>query len=409
MNPRLEKWLPLWLSVFAVLVWIGPLQWMAAYASQISDVPVYQAVYDHMSAGEMPYRDFPLEYPPGAAVLFWITGVLPGAFSFTFATLMLFALIATVIAVTLTAKALGMSLGRQMAAGAVVALSPLLLGNLLTTRFDLLLAALIAWMMWAVVTDRMTMAWVILAVAILVKLVPLAFIPVLLIVHWRRHGWPSVARAVGWCAAIVAVVVVPLIITAPHGLWGSISYHLDRPLQLESTGAAYLMSLRTLAGVPLAVESSFGSQGLAGDGPQFVALISTVVLVVLVATIAYTLWRLLLTSPAMADSSLFVAAIATTCIALLVAGKVLSPQFLVWIIPGAVLVAGRMGRWAVGISVAALLVTQAYFPDDYWQLVALQTPQMGILILRDGLLIVLMALCWPRRAVATAAEKLSSA
>jgi uncharacterized membrane protein len=284
-----------------------------------------------------------------------------------------------------------------------------LLGNLVTTRFDLLLAALIAWMMWAVVTDRMTTAWVILAVAILVKLVPLAFIPVLLIVHWRRHGWPSVARAVGWCAAIVAVVVVPLIITAPHGLWGSISYHLDRPLQLESTGAAYLMSLRTLAGVPLAVESSFGSQGLAGDGPQFVALISTVVLVVLVATIAYTLWRLLLTSPAMADSSLFVAAIATTCIALLVAGKVLSPQFLVWIIPGAVLVAGRMGRWAVVISVAALLVTQAYFPDDYWQLVALQTPQMGILILRDGLLIVLMALCWPRRAVATAAEKLSSA
>lgn len=403
MSPSVERWLPAWLSALAVVAWLGPLQWIASLASQISDVPVYQRAYEKMAAGEIPYRDFALEYPPGAAALFWFNGILPGPYDANFALLMLAALVATVVAVTLTARALGFSPWRQAMAGGVVALSPVLLGHLLTSRFDLVLAALIAWMLWAAVTDRWTLAWVFLAVAILVKLVPLAFIPVLLIVHWRRHGWPSVGRGVAWCAGIVAVVVIPLVITAPQGMWATISYHLDRPLQLEATGSAYLMSLRIMAGAPLAVESSFGSQGLSGEGPQYVAAISTIILVALIALIAWQVWRLVQRNPSSADAVILVSGIAATCLALLVAGKVLSPQFLVWILPGAVLIAGRYGRAALAVAVAALLMTQAYFPHLYWYIVALQTPEMLILIVRDILLIVLMALCWPRQTVADAA------
>jgi hypothetical protein len=403
MSPSVERWLPAWLSALAVVAWLGPLQWIAGLASQISDVPVYQRAYEQMANGALPYRDFSLEYPPGAAALFWLSGVLPGPYDATFATLMLIALVATVVAVTLTARALGFSPWRQAIAGGVVALSPLLLGHLLTTRFDLVLAALIAWMLWAAVTDRWTLAWVLLAVAILVKLVPLAFIPVLIIVHWRRHGWPSVARGAAWCAGIVAVVVVPLIITAPHGMWGTISYHLDRPLQLEATGSAYLMSLRIMAGATLAVESSFGSQGLAGDNPQYVATISTIVLVALIALIAWQVWRMVQRNTAATDAAILVSGIAATCLALLVAGKVLSPQFLVWILPGAVLITGKYGKAAIAVAVAALLMTQAYFPVLYWYIVALQTPEMLLLITRDILLIVLLALCWPRQTVADGA------
>lgn len=402
MSPSVERWLPAWLSALAVAAWLGPLQWIAGLSSQISDVPVYQRAYDKMAAGELPYRDFALEYPPGAAALFWFNGIIPGPYDTNFATLMLLALVATVVAVTLTARALGFSPWRQAIAGGVVALSPVLLGHLLTSRFDLVLAALIAWILWAAVTDRWTLAWVFLALAILVKLVPLAFIPVLLIVHWRRHGWPSVGRGVAWCAGIVAVVVIPLVITAPHGMWATISYHLDRPLQLEATGSAYLMSLRILAGAPLAVESSFGSQGLSGEGPQYVAAISTIILVALIALIAWQVWRLVQRNAASADGAILVAGIAATCLALLVAGKVLSPQFLVWILPGAVLIAGRYGKAALAVAVAALLMTQAYFPVLYWYIVALQTPEMLILIVRDILLIVLLALCWPRQTVADA-------
>ncbi len=400
MSPQVERWLPAWLSALAVVVWLGPLQWTASLATQISDVPVYERVSRLVGEGQLPYRDFSLEYPPGAAILFWFNGLIPGPYATNFSLLMLLCLVAAVVAVTLSARALGMGPWRQAVAGGVMALTPLLLGDLVTSRFDLALAALIAWMIWAVATDRFTWAWVFLGVAILVKLVPLAFIPVLVIVHWRRHGWGAVGRGVAWCAGIVAVVAVPLLITAPHGMWGTISYHLDRPLQLESVGAAYMMSLRIMGGITMSVESSFGSQGLSGENPTYVATISTIALVALIALIAWQVWRLVQRNDEQADAAILVAGIAATCLALLVAGKVLSPQFLVWIVPGAVLILGRYGKAAIWVTVAALLVTQAYFPQLYWHIVALEAPEMGILIVRDILLIVLLALCWPRQGVA---------
>lgn len=405
MSPRIERWLPFILAGVAILVWVGPLQWIAGSVSQISDIATYEGAYRHMAAGEFPYRDFSLEYPPLAALLFYVVGVLPGSYSFAFGALMLLALVATVVAVTLTARALGMSPLRQVAAGGVVALSPLLLGDLLATRFDLVLAALIAWMLWAVVTDRMGLAWVILGAAVVVKLVPLAFIPVLIILHARRHGAASTLRAAAAGAAVVLLVAVPILIAAPSGLWGTLSYHLDRPLQLESTGAAYLMGLRLLAGIPLAVETSFGSQGLGGGGPDALALISSIVLVVLVAIIALRVARVLAASPPAADSAVFIAGIAATTASLLVAGKVLSPQFLVWLLPSVLLITGRFGWASVVVSAVALLATQAYFPGQYWDLVALQGPQMGLLILRDALLIALLALVWPRRPAAAARRR----
>jgi hypothetical protein len=392
----LERWLPWIMGIAAVLVWVGPMQWVNASVAQISDIPVYEEAYRQMSGGALPYRDFALEYPPLAAALFWFAGVLPGAYGASFSFLMMIALVLTVVPVTLTARALGLSTARQAAAGVITAFIPVLLGGLVSTRFDLVLAALIAWILWAVVTDRMTAAWLLLGAAVLVKLVPLAFIPVLVLVHARRHGGRDVLRGGLSGLALVAIVIVPLAATAPSGLWDSVAYHLDRPLQLESTGSAYLMGMRLLAGIPLAVDTSFGSQGLQGEAPDLMALLSSILLVVLVLAIALTVQRLLVTQPASADSAIFVAGIAATAVALLVAGKVLSPQFLAWIIPAAVLVGGRYGWGATITSALALLLTQAYFPRAYWDLVALQQPEMGLLVLRDAVLIALLALAWPR-------------
>lgn len=393
---KVERLLPWIMGIAAVIVWVGPMQWINGAVAQISDIPVYEEAYRQMAGGAFPYRDFGLEYPPLAAAVFWFAGLLPASYGTAFSFLMMIAMVLTVVAVTLTARALGLSLARQVAAGGITAFLPVLLGGLVGTRFDLVLAALVAWMLWAVVSDRMTTAWVLLAVAVLVKLVPLAFIPVLLIVHMRRHGGSDALRSALAGLGVLLVVTLPLALLAPSGLWDSVSYHLDRPLQLESTGAAYLMSMRLLAGIPLAVDTSFGSQGLAGEAPDLMALISTVLLVVLVLAIALTVLKLVNTQPPAADSAIFVAGIAATSVALLVAGKVLSPQFLVWIVPAAVLVRGRFGWAAAIVTAASLLLTQAYFPRAYWELVALQDPEMGLLVLRNAVLVVLLALVWPR-------------
>ena len=44
---------------------------------QIIDTPVYQEYGEAMAAGQVPYRDFGLEYPPGALPVFWLPTLGP--------------------------------------------------------------------------------------------------------------------------------------------------------------------------------------------------------------------------------------------------------------------------------------------------------------------------------------------
>jgi hypothetical protein len=352
-----------------------------------------------MLDGMVPYRDFDLEYPPLAAGLFALAGLVGGDYADVFAIMMAACLCATVLGVMATARQLGFDRRREVVAGGLVALSPLLLGNLVETRFDLALAALLTWTVWAAVAGRWRLAWGLLAAAVLLKLVPLALVPAMILLHRHRAGTRAALRGLAGSLAVVAAVAAPFIAMSPEGSWRLVSYHLERPLQIESTGSAYLLGLHALADIPIRVVASFGSQGLSGDGPRVISIVITSVLAATVAAIAVTLGVLLRRARAGADARLFVAAVTATTAALLAGGKVLSPQFLVWLLPTAFLVAGPRGRWALGAAVASMLLTLAYFPHDYWDLVALETWPIALVVVRDMALIALVVLAWPRPAV----------
>jgi hypothetical protein len=79
------------------------------------------------------------------------------------------------------------------------------------------------------------------------------------------------------------------------------------------------------------------------------------------------------------------AAVLTTFVAL---GKVLSPQFLIWLVP--VVVLAR--RWSANAMLAAALVlTQLWFPFRYWDLVRDLDLRVAWLVLaRDLVLVALL-------------------
>ncbi len=66
-------------------------------------------------------------------------------------------------------------------------------------------------------------------------------------------------------------------------------------------------------------------------------------------------------------------------------GKVLSPQFLIWLIPLVPLVAGRRGVVASGLLAVAAVLTQIWFPFRYWDLVRDFDPAASWLVLLRGL------------------------
>jgi hypothetical protein len=136
-------------------------------------------------------------------------------------------------------------------------------------------------------------------------------------------------------------------------VWSSISGQLSRPLQIESLGAAIF----TTFGHPRVV-TTHGSQNLAGHG-GLAAAFALLQVAVLVA-----LWVGFARGPATRERLLrFVAASVCTFIAF---GKVLSPQFLLWALPLVPLVAGRRGLAAVSLLTTALVLTQVWFPERYW-------------------------------------------
>ena len=78
-------------------------------------------------------------------------------------------------------------------------------------------------------------------------------------------------------------------------------------------------------------------------------------------------------------------------------GKVLSPQFLIWLVPFVPLVRGRRGVSASALLLAALGLTQTWFPGSYWTL-ALDhsSPYSWFLRARDLVLVALaVLLAWP--------------
>jgi hypothetical protein len=152
---------------------------------------------------------------------------------------------------------------------------------------------------------------------------------------------------------VVAAVFASFAAVAPHGLWESLRGQASRPLQIESLAA----SLLTTFGHPRVV-TSHGSQNVAGHG-TLAAATSLVQLAALVA-VWLAAWR--------DERPLLRHAAAGVC-AFAAFGKVLSPQFLIWLVPLVPLVRGRRGYVATAVLTLALVLTQVWFPAHYWDYV----------------------------------------
>jgi hypothetical protein len=274
--------------------------------------------------------------------------------------------------------------GRVWGALVFAALAPLAVGSVILSRFDLWPAALVVVSLAALVSGRWRLGSAVLGVAVAVKLYPVVLVPLAVAGAWRRGGRREGLVALGLAAGAAAVVFLPFVVLAPDGVWDSVSGQLRRPLQLESLGSAVLLAAHHAFGVGVTVASSHGSQNLAGNGPDALATGLTVLQVAALVWIwgAYARGRLGLVQAWAAALAAFVAF-----------GKVLSPQFVIWLIAVIPLVPGRRGLKAMALLAAALVLTQVWFPFRYWDLANhLDTTVSWLVLARDVVLVALAVL-----------------
>ncbi len=351
----------------------------------VSDVPLYRAYADVFLDGVLPYREIGFEYPPLAAPLIAVPGLVsldPETYRYVFAVLT-FALAAGVLLATGRLAALGG--GREWVALIVVALAPVAAGAMVRTHFDLAPVLCLVAGIAAVAGGRARAGFLLFGLGGAVKLFPLAAAPVAAAWLLGRGRRGEAVAGLAIAAVVAGLAVAGAVAISADGAREAVEYHVERPVQIESLPASVLNGIEALGGEapdPVHSHRSDGLEHAAADAISvgFIALLC-------LAVVALTL-----TARRLDDvRGLAIAGLASAA-ALASLGKVLSPQFMLWLIPlAAVALAWRM--YALGIvTTAAVTATLVWFPDRYFDLVARDDVPLVAVAVRNGLLLLMLVL-----------------
>ena len=380
---------------WALTLWIAP--WSN---ERVNDLFVYRTFAAPVLDGGLPYRDVAFEYPPLAApaiALPGLAGTAAESFRWAFALWTLAAAAAVVLLCGALARRTGGDARRAMLAAAVM---PLLCGALVRTHFDLFPVALVLAALLLLARDRPRAGFAVLGLAVMTKVFPIVVAPVA--IAWlvargrRRDAWQGALA----CAAVMAAIAVAAVAASPDGALDAVRYHLDRPVQIESSPALVVLGLDAAGAGHATSVSSFRSDGLlhpAADPLASLFLTALVALVALLCVMAAAGVRGAGSAPGAPPRSAtgareLVLASLAACAGFALFGKVLSPQFVIWVLPlGALAFAWRMHALAAAVALVAVL-TQIEFPAHYFDVVAREPLAIGLVALRNVALAAVIAL-----------------
>lgn len=305
--------------------------------------------------GLVPYRDFDVEYPPGALPFVLVPAVLGGG---TFSAA---AFVGLMVVVDLAAFVLLAAWSRRTGiwAGAAAWLTlPPALGVLLYGRLDLLPAVALLVALERAHARRWTAGGVWLGLGAAAKLVPGLFLPVVAVAAGRRRWRLLAGAAIGGAMAWLPYAA------DTSQLWHDVvGYHAARGVHLESLWGS-LLNLARLRGAPVTLLYEHGAFGITGTGAGLMVGVSAALVagvVVASGAVATVRWR---GRPWRARVELAVAVTATMAL-LLVTTRVFSPQFVVWLLAAAaaaLTVTPGLWRWLLPALAAVVVLTVLEYP-----------------------------------------------
>ena len=360
--------------------------WVAPWSDErVNDLFVYRTFAAPVLAGGLPYRDVFFEYPPLAAPAIAFPGLAgtgEEAFRLAFSA---WTLALAGVVVLLCGALAAVTGGDRRRALFAAALMPIACGALVRTHFDLAPVAVTLAALWLVCAGRPRAGLALLGAGALVKGFPLVAVPVVLAWLAGRGMRREAVQGGLACVAVVAAGSAAALAVSPDGALDSVRYHLERPVQVESPAAMALLGLDGVGAGEAVSVSSHRSDGLVHPLDDAV---SALVALALVAVLA----RLAGLAALSGDRRGVVLASLTAVTAFAALGKVLSPQFVIWVLPlGALAFAWRLHALAFAVLAAAVL-TQVEFPAHYLDVVAREPLAIGLVALRDLVLLAVLAL-----------------
>lgn len=360
----------------------------------ISDLPVYEIYARNLvPGGKVPYLDWALEYPPLAYLLtsapVWLHDLL--GLQGTESHRLLFGLFLLPFDLALYRGLLRAPSFRG--APFLYLLLTSCLALLLFDRFDLAVGFLLAWpfLGGGLPSDRRLALSFGLGGAL--KLVPLVLAPL------PALGWPGAWKKREWWergARFAVLALAPLAVSCALAAWlgkGKVSFfshHAQRGVQIESLVGSVFMFRQSYFPGEVRIENNFGAQHLGGI-PDIIVAISHGLLPLVLALTYGGLWLGRQRYRLLGASWLVISGFVTF-------GYVLSPQFLLWLVPIGALAAGevppgfRRAAWLAAFG-GAVALTGAHF-RYYWSYVNFSHLSTLLLLGRNALLLLTWAMSW---------------
>jgi hypothetical protein len=342
---------------------------------RFGDVELYQRFARQMLDGQVPYRDFFVEYPPGSLLSFIVPGLISTAhFLVVFKSLMALCGVATLLLAARIAE-------RRTVLLVTMALSPLAIGPLALDEYDLWPTLVTVGALVALVRGRDRLGCGLLGLGAATKIFPAAILPAALVWIYRRSGARACAYAFAAFCGVAGIVYGAFALVAPGGVWYSIEVQARRGLQKESLGSAVLYVLDQLGLYAAHIHQTNARwTQLTGPAGDTLATASTV------AQLGAAILAAVLVARRAPDARTLLCAAAAAVAGFVAFGKVFSPQYLIWLVPLVPLAGGLV---EVALLGAALVLTQLWF-------LGLVTPfdldgGVWLLVLRDLLVVALFA------------------
>jgi len=383
-------------------------------SAHLNDVGLYHEYAVKLLQGKIPYRDFSFEYPPVALIPI----VLPQLFNFTqgltsytvlfFVEIVIFSWLITqglnelqpepsIIQEVLGSKSevrtgiqpLDWGFKQNYFWLKRYTIIVIILAPLLPWRYDLFPALLTFFTLIFVQKKQPIFAGILLALGVGAKLYPLVLLPVLCLYYLVLKQYSALSKFLLSNFGTSFIIGLSFWLLAGSKLLSFVQYHRLRGLQLESLPAGLLLLATNFSWLKVDLIYNYGAVHIGSPLADMIAAIFPyicIILFCLAMVICYlSFHREYLINKTICLGSL-VTFINVAILIFIVANKVLSPQYIIWLIPFIPLLSLRQVYLFLGIACLTMII----FPFTYKELNGIQFFPVLILNIRNIGLITLL-------------------
>ena len=360
------------------------------FRNYAGDPDVFYRYAQLVGRGQLPFLGSAFEYPPLAIIPMALPYLLGGAPTIALYRPLLFfqnvALIAAIGVGVVWLARRGAARETPLRSLVVYVLMAVALEPVITWRVDTAVTALTVVALIMSISGRTFASGIAVGAAVMTKLYPVAMLPILALGHVRGRHWLPGLALVGVATLTAAVIAVALMLVAGTPSLYFVQYEVTRGTQIESVPGA-LTFLAAIAGLAdVSVSHAFGSMQVASAMLAPLEPVMTVVTVGGIAAGGLAVWhryRADCRAHGAFQASSQAAYLTVVGLLVLVTSRVLSPQYIFWIVPFAALLDRRK---ALALLVACLLTTLVY-PLNYQQFIDVAPLPVLVVNLRNAILV----------------------